>query len=192
MGTFETQELFAFAFDSALERNPRKIEQEKQKLLYEIIVMKLSVMTPLRRLNGISYWVIEDPDGIYDFINSEIRKEWEADARSERRDPSEDAWLQALSKYRWRLEALDLGRIKVDPRMIDYVDFKTGYNFAESLAKRSEELRRTVEEYGSVIWPIVVIEKNMQLVDGYCRYVTLKAMNIPRTYAYVGSYVEAL
>jgi len=26
----------------------------------------------------------------------------------------------------------------------------------------------------------------MQLVDGYCRFTTLKAMNVPRIYAYVG------
>ena len=46
--------------------------------------------TPIRRLEGISYWVIDDPDAIYDFINTEIRKEWEADARSEHRDPKDD------------------------------------------------------------------------------------------------------
>jgi hypothetical protein len=46
--------------------------------------------TPIRRLEGISYWVIDDPDAIYDFINFEIRKEWESDARSEHRDPKDD------------------------------------------------------------------------------------------------------
>lgn len=31
----------------------------------------------------------EDPQGIYDFINKEVRKEWEADARVEGREPKE-------------------------------------------------------------------------------------------------------
>jgi hypothetical protein len=44
-----------------------------------------SVNTPIRRLEGITYWVVEDPDAIYDLINSEVRKEWEEDARSDSR-----------------------------------------------------------------------------------------------------------
>ena len=34
--------------------------------------------------------MIEDPEGIYDFINKEVRKEWEEDAESEGREPQED------------------------------------------------------------------------------------------------------
>jgi hypothetical protein len=44
----------------------------------------------IRRLEGITYWVIDDPKAIFDFINTEVRKEWEADARSEHRDPKDD------------------------------------------------------------------------------------------------------
>jgi hypothetical protein len=54
--------------------------------------------TPIRRLDGVTYWVIEDPDGIRDFVNNELRREWEEDARSEDRDPRKDAWLKTLSK----------------------------------------------------------------------------------------------
>ena len=50
----------------------------------------MCVCTPVRRLEGITYWVIEDPEGIYDFINKEVRKEWEEDAESEGREPQED------------------------------------------------------------------------------------------------------
>ncbi len=34
------------------------------------------VTSPLRRLQAITYWVIEHPEGIHDFINTNIRKEW--------------------------------------------------------------------------------------------------------------------
>lgn len=38
--------------------------------------------TPVRRLNGISYWIIGDAEAIYDFVNTDIRKEWENDVES--------------------------------------------------------------------------------------------------------------
>jgi len=143
--------------------------------------------TPLRRLEGITYWVIEDPEGIYDFINTEIRKEWEADARNESRDPKNDPWLKTLSKRKWNLEIIEINRIKLNTYLMSYVDSRSGYNFAEHLAKRSNELQQEITEYGTVIWPIIVRKEDSMLVDGYCRYTALKAMNVLRTYAYVGA-----
>jgi len=35
--------------------------------------------------------------------------------------------------------------------------------------------------------PLIVREEDMQLVDGYCRYATLKAVNVSRIYVYVGA-----
>ena len=66
-------------------------------------------------------------------------------------------------------------------------DAGTGYFFQESLAKRSQELKETVDRFAVVIWPLVVKEEGFMLVDGYCRYTVLKALNVSRTYAYVGS-----
>lgn len=142
--------------------------------------------TPLRRLNGVSYWVIEDPEGIYDFINTELRKEWKEDAHSEGRDPKEDAWLKDLPKLRWNLETIEIDRIKPDTEIMNYVDVKKGYTFQASLAGRSRELKETIERFASVIWPLIVNEDYV-LVDGYCRYTTMKAMSVSRTYVYVGS-----
>jgi hypothetical protein len=34
---------------------------------------------------------------------------------------------------------------------------------------------------------LVIRREDMQLVDGYCRYDTLRAMKVSKTYAYVGS-----
>jgi len=141
-------------------------------------------LTTLRKLDGITYWVIEDSDEIREFINTQIRKEWIQDAKDEGRDPQDDAWLQALPQRKWRLEILELGHIRPNP--YEFIP-KSGYNFEERLAKRSQQLRKTVETYGSVIWPVVIREEDMQLVDGYCRLTTLKAMSVPRIYAYVGS-----
>jgi len=143
--------------------------------------------TPIRRLHGIAYWVIEDPDAIHDFINNELRREWEEDARTEHRDPKEDTWLKTLSKRRWRLITVDIDRIKLGPQIMNYRDAEGGYVFQESLAKRTQELKETVERFAVVIWPLVATEEDFMLVDGYCRYSTLKALNVSKTYAYVGS-----
>lgn len=142
--------------------------------------------TPLRRLDGITYWVIEDSEAIHDFINTEIRREWETDAISERRDPKDDPWLKTLSKRRWNLKVTEIARIKLNPDIMNYVDAERGYVFSKSLAKRSRELQEYIKMGGLVVWPLVVRKEDMQLVDGYCRYSTVKAMGVSRTYAYIG------
>jgi len=76
--------------------------------------------TPIRRLEGITYWVIESPEAISDFINNEIRREWEADAKSEGRDPKDDPWLKTLSKRRWALKTVRMDQINLDPRIMNY------------------------------------------------------------------------
>lgn len=138
--------------------------------------------TPIRRLDGVTYWVIEDPDGIRDFVNNELRREWEEDARSEDRDPRKDAWLETLSKRRWSLRTIEIDRIKLNLGIMNYKDVERGYVFQESLAKRSQELIETVERFAAVIWPLVVKEEGFMLVDGYCRYTTLKTLNVSRTW----------
>jgi len=130
--------------------------------------------------------VIEDPEGIYDFINTEIRKEWETDARSEHRDPETDPWLRTLSKRKWNLEIIDIAPIKLNPDIMNYADPERGYVFSRSLAERSQELQESIKMGGVAISPLVVMGEDAQLVDGYCRYATLKAMNVSRVYAYIG------
>jgi hypothetical protein len=143
--------------------------------------------TPLRRLDGISYWVIEDPDGIRDFINTEVRKEWDLDVRSLPGDPASGDWLPNLPKRKWTLEIAQTDGIRLNEPIMNFVDANTGCNFAEHLAKRRQQLRHAIENYGTVIWPVIIRMEDMQILDGYCRYTTLKEMKIPRTYAYIGS-----
>jgi len=133
-------------------------------------------LTPVRRLEGVTYWVIEDSTSIGDYLNTVLRKEWEADLRSEGRDPANDGWLDELQKRRWELRILSVSDIKPD----------SNYIHSARLKERSAELRRAIEVYGTVISPIVVRSEGFKLADGYCRYVALKEMRIPRVYAYLG------
>lgn len=144
-------------------------------------------MATLRRLQGITYWVIEKPDEISDFINTNIRKEWEADLRGEGRDLGEDPWLQTLSIRRWKLKAVDADRIVLNPTIMNFVDPQKSYSFQASLARRRKELRTVIETYGAVIWPVIVREEDMLLTDGYCRLSTLQEMSISQVYAYLGA-----
>lgn len=108
-------------------------------------------MTPLRRLEGISYWVIEDPDAIYNFVNANIRKEWEADVRSVGEDRLNDPWLRTLSERKWRLGIMDVNRVELSAKVMSHVDVERGYVFAESLRRRREELRKSIETCDAVI-----------------------------------------
>jgi hypothetical protein len=143
--------------------------------------------TPIRRLEGITYWVIDDLDAIYDFINSEIRKEWESDARSEHRDLKDDLWLTTLTRRSWHLEIMDITQVRLDPEIMNYVDHERGYVFSKSLEKRSRELRHNIKFGGVVLSPLIIRKEGVQLVDGYCRYAALMAMHVSRIYTYVGS-----
>lgn len=144
------------------------------------------MITPLRRLEGITYWLIDDPDGIYDFINTEVRKEWEFDVKAMPGDPASGVWLETLARRQWRLEIVRSEDVTLDESVMDYVDSNTGYNFAKRLAKRRQELRKAIELWSLVIWPIVIREDDMQVLDGYCRFTTLKEMKVSKVYAYLG------
>ena len=74
----------------------------------------------LRRLQGVLYWVMEDPSLIYEFINTHVRLEWESDVRDAGGIIGEDQWLQALSRRRWTLEVLGLGEIRLNPVVMNY------------------------------------------------------------------------
>jgi len=131
-------------------------------------------LTPVRHLDGISYWVIEDSTEIGDFVGSVLRKEWEAE-EAEGEKPATDLLTDLLGR-RFTLRVVNTGEVH-----------GSGYLQTAELGRRRAELRRGIERFGDVIWPIVVREEGYYLADGYCRYSALKEMGVPRLYAYVGS-----
>jgi hypothetical protein len=130
--------------------------------------------------------VIDEPDAIYDFVNSVVRREWETNVRSEHRDPKDDPWLTTLARRKWHLETMEITQVKLNPDIMNYVDLERSYVFPESLEKRSAELRQAMDLGGVVLSPLIIRKEDNQLVDGYCRYTTLKAMSVTRAYIYIG------
>ena len=73
----------------------------------------------LRKLEGITYWVIEDPEEIRELVCDNIRKEWEADI-AEQKDHEGGRWLASIRTRRWRVEAIEMTRIKLNPAVLIY------------------------------------------------------------------------
>ena len=146
--------------------------------------------TSVRRLHGIEYRMLEDSDDIHDFINTEVRKELDADFESMGEDPRHDALLNSLAKRKWKLEIVGVDGVRMNPLILNSADLKTGRKFVERLRERRSELRKALETGGTVIWPIVLLREQQLLVDGYCRHSTLQEMNIPEAYGYVGRFVD--
>jgi hypothetical protein len=138
-------------------------------------------MTVLRRVQGITYWVIDDVKEIRTFVNSNLREEWERDNQKDEVDSSTDNWLISLPRREWHLRNILTDSVNLDPSTMTREDFKA------RLEERSKELRRCITEYHSVIWPVVVRGEDYQLKDGYCRYAALRKLGVNKVMAYVGT-----
>src|SRR5467141_1738975 len=114
-------------------------------------------LTTVRRIRGIEYRVFEDSDDIHDLINTQVRRELEADLESMGRDSRDDALLNSLPKRKWRLEVVSINDVRLNPLILNSSDVKSGREFAERLKERRSELRRALEAGRAVIWPIVIV-----------------------------------
>ena len=135
----------------------------------------------IRRLEGITYWVINDRDEIRRFINTNIRQEWEEDNRNDGIDSRKDDWLLSLSRREWRLRIVGMDMVRPNPAMM------ARPSFTKELNQRSKEMCRSLTNYGILIWPLVIGGEDHELRDGYCRFTTLRNIGISKVFAYVGS-----
>ena len=137
-------------------------------------------------LRGVEYRVLEDPDDIYDYVNTEIRKELETDLISMRNGPNSNEIMNSLAIRNWKLEVVNLCDIQLNPMIMESWDVKTGKSFRDRLKERTSELCRALDQDKAVIWPLVMIDSHNLLIDGYCRHSVLTEMGIPRAYGYSG------
>jgi hypothetical protein len=135
---------------------------------------------PLRRVEGVTYWTINDPNQIRGFMIENVRHEWEKDDESDNLDPRNDHWLRSLPKLSWSLRTIKLEDARLDSSMMGR------RTFVERLEERSKELAHVIEHYHVVIWPVVLRGEDFMLKDGYCRYATLKRLHKTKALAYIG------
>ena len=131
-------------------------------------------------MQGITYWVINDRSEIRRYINSNVKHEWERDNQEDGVDSRKDDWLLSLPRRGWVLRTLESDRVRLNPSTM------ARRSFTSRLKQRSDELRRSILEYHTVIWPLVIQGEGFELRDGYCRFTTLKSMGIGKVMAYVG------
>ena len=143
-------------------------------------------MKVIRRLQGITYWVVDDPKEIRTFVNSNIRKEWESDILDQGEDFEDGIWMSSLSGRKWQLKVVAMEDVRLNDRIMRYKNEKTKYDFGEHLKERKKELESEIERFGAVLSPLVLREEDHRLMDGYCRYHVLKERGITHVYAYIG------
>ena len=138
--------------------------------------------------HGIEYRVLEDPDDIYDYVNTVVRKELETDliGMRERETQNSNGTINSLASRQWRLELVNVSDIRLDPLIMESFDINTGQRFKDRLKERTSKLRRALDKERVAIWPLVVIDNQHLLIDGYCRHSTLTDMGIPKAYGYLG------
>lgn len=134
----------------------------------------------LRRLQGITYWIINDQNEIRRFINTNVKAEWKRDNQKDGVDSRKDDWLLSLPKRKWHTSILDISKVRLDPETMAREGFTT------RLEERSKEMGRSISEYQVAIWPLVIGGEDYMLRDGYCRFMTLRGLGVSKVMAYVG------
>lgn len=137
-------------------------------------------------LHGVEYRVLEDPDDIYDYVNTAIRKELETDTVTMRNGPDSNEIIDSLATRKWKLEIVNLCDIQLNPMILESSDIKTGRRFRDRLKERTSEFRQVLDHDKVAICPLVLVDNHRLLIDGYCRHSTLTEMGIPRAYGYSG------
>ena len=140
-------------------------------------------MFKYKKLGKFTYHIIGKKNQIKPFLLQWIEKEWQIDHKEFPDQPWTIEWLNLLPNMEFKLIVVDLEKINLH---LDLMNYKTdSYIFLEELNLRVEEM----EEYllqGSSIGPLIVNNENMELMDGYTRYMILKKNQQKRTYAFVG------
>jgi len=137
-----------------------------------------------QKLGKFTYHIIRDLSNIKPFLLKWIEKEWNIDHNQFLDQKWITEWLNLLPKMKFSLQIVDLDRIKLRK---DLMNYKTEiYNFFEELKERAEEMEESILQ-GSSIEPLIINSKNLELMDGYARYMVLKKNKQEKTYAYVGS-----
>ena len=136
-----------------------------------------------KKLDKFTYHVIGNKTKIKPFLLKWIGKEWQIDHNEFPDQQWTTKWLNLLPNMKFKLEVVDLDKINLHQ---DLMNYKTeSYDFLEELNFRVEEMEISILQ-GSSIGPLIINKENLELMDGYTRYMILKKYEQKRTYAYLG------
>ncbi|UCB42707.1 MAG: hypothetical protein JSV77_09675 [Dehalococcoidales bacterium] len=134
------------------------------------------------KLGKFTYNVLSQSQ-IRPFLMEWLKREWEIDKNEFPDQPWSLEWLDILQRMDFSLEILQLQEIRLRQELMDYKS--DTYNFSEELRKRANEREESLLR-GVSMEPLVVNGDNMELMDGYTRYMVLRDYQEENVYAYVG------
>ena len=135
-----------------------------------------------RKLGDFTYNVLPELQ-IKSFLMEYLKQEWEIDFTEFPDQHCTVEWLDLLARMEFTLEIIRLEEVRLRQELMNYRS--DTYDFMASLRKRADERRESFLR-GVSIEPLVVNGDNMELMDGYTRYVVLKEYRQESIYAYVG------
>ena len=134
------------------------------------------------KLDDFTYNVLPELQ-IKPFLMEYLKREWEIDHAEFPDQAWTLEWLDLLSRMEFTLETVRLEDIRLRRELMDYRN--DTYDFMASLRERADERRESFQR-GVSLEPLVVNGDNMELMDGYTRYIVLKEYRQERIYAYTG------
>jgi hypothetical protein len=139
------------------------------------------------RLGRFTYNVVHDASAATDLLRFWLKREWEADHAESPGEPWTVEWLSMLPRLRFRLSEMPLAA--VHPRA-DLMRHEVGdYSFLAALESRALEREESLLR-GASLEPLVVLERNGELLDGYTRYWLLSRHGEPQVYAYLAAELD--
>lgn len=141
-------------------------------------------MFEYKKLGDFTYNIIISSDKIKSMLLKWINAEWKIDHEQHPDQPWTLQWMDRLNRMDFSLEVIDLDDINLRP---DLMEHKTDdYCFMDELLKRAEEREESMLR-GISIEPLLVDKNNLELMDGYTRYMVLKKHKQKKVYAYIGT-----
>ncbi|MFW9866148.1 MAG: hypothetical protein ACFFEN_08635 [Candidatus Thorarchaeota archaeon] len=141
-------------------------------------------MFEYRRLGKFTFHVITNKSKIKPFLVKWLDKEWQQDHKEYPDQIWIVDWLNLLASMKFHLEVIELGSIKLREDLMNYKN--ESYSFLGELKSRVDEMEEAILQ-GSSIGPLIVNKENMELMDGYTRYMILKKNGAKEVYVYIGS-----
>jgi hypothetical protein len=138
------------------------------------------------RLGAFTYNVVRDSNAVTELMRFWLKREWETDHAEAPAEPWTVEWLNLLPRLSFRLSELPLA--DVHPRA-DLMAHEVGeHSFLADLRLRAAEREESLLR-GVSLEPLVVLEHNGELMDGYTRCWLLREHDEPRVYVYLASVV---
>ena len=134
------------------------------------------------KLGDLTYNILPELQ-IKPFLMEYLKREWEIDHAEFPDQHWTLEWLDLLTRMKFTLETIRLEEIRLRQELMSYRN--DTYDFIVSLRERVDEREESFLR-GISLEPLVVNGDNMELMDGYTRYMVLKKYEQKNVYAYLG------